>query len=360
MSAILASMQVLLPRAASDERFASAEEREAILAALQTLGDNALALGEHARPADASRRYLADALARDAAEALVAFEAGKVGSAQFRVQMATSNCVACHTQLPSAGDSPLAVDFVADSLLVELPPEERVRLLVATRRFDEALGVYEALLRSDGLHAGALLQSLREYLTLSIRVRNDLERPAPVLARFAARPDLWRLLAQNLADWSVALSELAPAAHAEPTLAAARRIGEEGRALQQFPADRASLIHDLVASSILHRLLAQGTLAGPQRAEAYYLLGVAQNRIGDSFWVHEVPVFFEASIRADPGGPVANDAWALLEENVVLGYTGSGGVRIPRVEIARLARLRALIDVASRPGSSPGPASDDD
>jgi hypothetical protein len=87
---------------------------------------------------------------------------------------------------------------------------------------------------------------------------------------------------------------------------------------------------------------ATGETQGEELAEAYYLLGLAESHLARDTWASETPSYLEAAIRLAPQGRYAARAYALLEEEIVLGYTGSGGTRIPDDVEARLRELRDL------------------
>jgi hypothetical protein len=344
MKEIFESMKVLLPLSTNDERFAAPQNRAAVLAALEGLARHSDQIARHAREDDAARRYLGSSLATDAREALERYREGRYESSAFLVQQATENCIACHTRLPSPGDSPLSERFVDRTALNALPLEERTRLLIATRQFDEALTVLEGLFANPGVNPSEMLAPLTDYLIVSVRVKGDLQRPVPVLERFAKRPDLWRSLRLDVEEWVRALKELRPVAEAPPELETARRLVEEAQRLVPYPADRRGLVHNVVASSVLHRFLETKPASKRDEAEAYYLLGVAQAQIGDLYWVPQAEFFLETSIRLAPREPFAEPAYALLEEQTLLAYTGSSGVNVPASISKHLAELRALVD----------------
>jgi tetratricopeptide (TPR) repeat protein len=344
MREIFESMRVLLPLSVAGERFGAAENRAAVASALESLARNADQLAAHAGRKDPERRFLGRSLADDARAALDRYREGRADSAAFLVQQATENCIACHTKLESPGDSPLSQQFVDRTALAELPPEERARLLIATRQFDEAESTLEQVIASPGLHPSEMLAPITDYLVVSIRVKNDFDRPLPALERFAKRPDLWRQLRADVEAWIAALRELRGLRDRKPEIATARRLVEEAGRLVPFPADRRGLVHYVVASSVLHRLLDAGPLPPAERSEAYYLLGVCELHIGDTFWVSQADFYLETAVRAAPAAPSADLAYALLEEALLESYTGSSGVNVPDSVARRLDALRALVD----------------
>ena len=64
-------------------------------------------------------------------------------------------------------------------------------------------------------------------------------------------------------------------------------------------------------------------------AEAYYLLGVAESYISRSHWISETEFFLETAIRTNPQSKTARKAYVVLEEYIVLGYSGSSGTHTP-------------------------------
>lgn len=343
MRPIFESMSVLVPLSADPAKFADPARDAEVRAALRSLAAGADALAEHAGQRDPDALYLGGALAHDAREVLRAFELGRTESAIFFLQQTSGNCVACHSRLPHPGDSLLAEGFARDATLARLPPLERGRLLVATRRFDQALATYEAVFADPKTHPAETLSAWTDYLVVSLRARQDFARPVPVLERFAARPDVWQNLRDDLREWLVSLRELAPSARAEPSLGAARELLDQANLRMRFPSDRRALVQYIAASAILHRALAAHPGRSPEAGEAYYLLGLAELHIRRDYWVSQADFFLETSIRSAPQAKFARDAYALLEQETLLGYTGSAGLQLPDDVKRHLAELRKLV-----------------
>jgi tetratricopeptide (TPR) repeat protein len=343
MRKIFASMRVLLPLSVNDEAFAATANRPTVTKALQALADNADALAAHARTGDAGRRYLGQSLAHDARSALERYQDGRTDSAAFLVQQATENCIACHTKLASPGDSPLSTAFVEKSALAGLPPEERARMEIATRQFDDALTTLEAVFASPAIHPATLLGPLTDYLIVSIRVKGDLQRPVPVLEKLSRRDDLWMQLRQDVEQWIADLRARRATAAGPPDLPAARALMKEANELSPFATDQSGLVRYIVASSLLHRFLAGPPAPPEQQSEAWYLLGVCELRTSDTYWLSQADLYLERAIRVAPRTPSARQAYALLEAETLEGYTGTAGTHVPPSVAHRLDELRALV-----------------
>lgn len=344
MGQIFESLQTLLPLSVSDA-YADPRNRARIDSALERLATNAGALASHGRQKDAGFAYLGHHLAEDARSIQTSYESGDLERSRFLLQQLTEYCITCHSRLPSPGDAAVSEHFVDHGTLAALPLEERASLLIATRRFDEALATLERLFASRSVHAAELLSPLTDYLIVSIRVKGDRKRPLETLQTFSRRPDLWRNLRLDVARWIADLKQLSQEELSGADPATAKRLLEEAKTMISFPGDRAALVHYVVASGILHRYAeAHARDASPDLAETYYYLGLVESRIGRDYWISQSGMFLESSIRLAPGEPFAEQAYALLEEEIILGYSGSGGVHVPPDLEQNLDELRRLID----------------
>jgi hypothetical protein len=342
MGQIFEGLRVALPASADPETFASEENRVRVGAALEQLAANAELLESHTAQRDEQMHFLARSVASDAREVQRAYAQGRSERAAFLLHQITENCVVCHTRLPSLRDSPVAKRFLDEGVLEELPLEPRATLQIATRRFDAALDTLEELILSPAEHPAMLLGPLTDYLVVSIRVKQDYERPIPTLRLFAQRPDLWTRLRTDVERWVAALPVLHERVKGKPDLATARALLDEGKQIVEFPEDRSALVHFVVASSVLQRYIDAHTEPGPELAEAFYLLGLIEARIGRNYWVTPSAFLLEKAIRMAPGAPFADDAYALLERETFEAYEGSDWEDLPAEDAARLEELRRL------------------
>lgn len=345
MHRVFDSLLVVMPLSLDDERFASPEQRTKIQGALDALAKDAKDVDAHTGRRDAGFGAIAQSLGRDIDDARRHYARGHYPEAQFAISQLTTNCVACHSRLPKARDFPLAQKLTDSPEVKSLEPVEQVRLLVATRQFDAALSLCEKRFADPELRPVELDLdgTLLTYLLVSVRVERNLPRARAALAKLAARKDVPLYLSLDLNAWLLQLDDLAKAPKAEPTLAHARTLIDEGRKLSQFPADRAALVYDLGASSELMRLVTAPGQPKAELAEAYFLLGATAARIERAAWVTEIEQDLETSIRTDPTGPYAKTAYALLEEYTFEAYGGSEGVNVPQDVEDRLRELKTLV-----------------
>jgi hypothetical protein len=83
-------------------------------------------------------------------------------------------------------------------------------------------------------------------------------------------------------------------------------------------------------------------------AEAYYLMGVTESLLGHSFWVSRQDFYLESAIRIAPGSSFSSKAYALLEDSLVSGFTGSSGTNLPDDVTELLSELKTMIDNAKK------------
>jgi len=350
MREIFGALQVLLPLAVDHEAFADPARAGEIERGLQQIASQAAQLGTHTQGFDAGGRYLGRSLERDATRALREFQRGRAETSAFFVEQMTGACVGCHARLPAA-DADVARGFAEVPGLEALDILERARLQVATRRFDEALASFEEAFAAPDQHPAVLLGPLTDYLTVSIRVKDDLVRPVPVLEAMASRPETWAQLRSDLRIWAADLKRFALPGGRPDSLEHARAVMLEAQSRALYPSDRRPLIEYLVTSAALHRYVSQQREPSPELAEAYYLLGLAEIRVGPDLWISPAHYFLETAVRVAPATVFAEQAYALLEDETIAGFTGSAGVMVPADVQVHLDELRGLLE---NPPAAPG------
>jgi mono/diheme cytochrome c family protein len=344
MRDIYAAMRTLLPLSLDADRFEDPLERQRVSEALALLDTSAGALARHGAQREASFAHLSRSLASDAQDIHIRYEQGHAREARYLVQTLAETCVACHSRLPAASDAPTSEDFLADVSVKNLRLPQRAKLAYAMRQFDDAEKLYEQLLADPKFAADEidLEGHLDDYLELMLRVRDDPARARRALEGFAKRKDISQALRAEMQHWDASLGRLAERGRVSNPLETART--QVARAEVGRPArdDRDSLVDYLDASALLHRGLADARITRSEQADAFYLLGVIETRIGRSFWLSQAEAYLETAIRTAPGQPVARDAYALLEEFLVAGYSGSSGEHVPQDVRAKLDTLRRI------------------
>jgi hypothetical protein len=352
MHQVFDALATLLPASLDEDRFGDPAQRDALQLAFERLANATKALAHHGEERDQAFRLLSRSLADDADEAAERFARARTEEAAFLVQQLTQRCVACHSRLPSARDFPMAEKLVGRVELETLPPEDRARLLVATRRFGDALAAWEAMFADPAVPPMALDLGgmLADYLTVAIRVEGDLARPERALGALAARGDTPRYLRRRLHGWAAALRELRAPVPPTSRVERAAALAARSQSIAEFPLAYDGLVLDLYASALLHQDVETRVAAhaaegdDPELARAFWLLGAIEDRTVHSYWFPQTEVYMEAAVRAAPRDPVAARAYERIEESLLVDYGAMRSEDLPEEARARLAELSRLME----------------
>ena len=344
MRSLMRALASAFPMSLHQEDFRHPANRRAILLALEVLQENSEALESHGSDDSSSFHFLRKTLARDTRSAADSYREGRFEVARVFLHQMTENCFACHTRLPGQANKTFGKQFMEDMELESLTLDNRARIEVITRRFDDALTTYEAMLQLPVWEEPLLGfdGAFENYLKVSMRVRNDYEHPVDVLTSFGARNDIPRYMTQPVRDWVVALNKLQSTNYPEDKLEHARRLIQEGQTRKLFPGDRQGTVHFVAASSVLHQFVQSANATKDELAEAYFLLGVVESHISSTSWVSETEFFLENSIRLNPTATFAPRAYAVLEEFVLMQHGALPA--IPPEILDYLEELKGLID----------------
>jgi hypothetical protein len=346
MDAIFASLTKVLPISLDGEAFEKESNRAQVSAALKELSDNAGVLEAHGRSKDKSFEFVAKSMANDARDIWRWYSRGSWGEARYLLHNLTENCISCHAKLPATVKFPPAEAFFRNAEIAKLPAIERAQLLMATRQFDAAIQVYEELIRSPQTRPAELvmMDAFTDYLKLCIRVKEDMKRPIPVLEFMANRKDLPHFVDLQLSDWISSLRSFAQRPPVKGSdLVIGRSLITAAQKRMEFKVDRSGLVDYIVASKYLNRFVASHDKPSAQLAEAYWLLGITESMIGRSYWLSQTEFYLETAVRMAPKASFAKKAYALLEEQAVMEYSGSSGTNIPDDVQRMLDELKELI-----------------
>ena len=350
MHKIFDRMAELLPLVLDDEHFLEDATQARFGELLGELVQTSDALIEHAADRDADFRYHAEELTNDFREARQRQEHGRPEEARFFVITATQSCVGCHSRLPKARNFPLAHELTSKAPIQSLDAAERALFHIATRAFDSALTELETFLLDPATDSRLIemSDSLDHYLTTAIRVERDVPRTRRFLASLSEREGLGQEFRGLLRGWSSDLESHAETLVGPADFDAARAIVD----LPEAGPTRAALARDLVASSLLHRIIDAGSAEAARRAEAYYWLGVVGDRHATTFWRPETAVHLERAIRLAPDSAYAEIALDRLKSHWEFMYGGSQGSHLPRSAWETLGELKRIVE-EHRAGASP-------
>lgn len=290
-------------------------------------------------------------LKTDLNRAELALEAGQVEFSRTQVKSTLNHCFRCHSVTQAGNSAPWKLD---DVVSFNLPPVEKADLLVATRKYEEALQFMEKLLSSGDLHktrAFDFESLLRRYLALIIRVENAPQRALKEMERILSRDDTPHYIAEQGLGWKKSLKDWAQEmkskkkskiTSAQDMFKEVEKRFKKAEAIQQYEKDHAGDVEYLRATAALHEGMKIATKPIDQ-ARGLYLLGKAYEILDElgSWTLHES--YYEACLLKEPKSPVAKQCFNRLEASLYMGYSGSSGTHLPAEERARLKRLRALL-----------------
>lgn len=98
----------------------------------------------------------------------------------------------------------------------------------------------------------------------------------------------------------------------------------------------------LIASGVLSKYLNDHPQT-PNAPLILYWLAVAERRLSTTYFFTLSDLYLKDCVRLYPKTAFAKKCYALYEENIQFGYSGSGGTDIPPDEKRELARMRALL-----------------
>ncbi len=290
-------------------------------------------------------------LKEDLNRAAFALESGQIEYSRTQAKATLNHCFRCHSVTQVGSSAPWNLDQVVN---FNLPPVEKADLLVATRKYDEALRFMEHLLTSGDLHktrAFDFESLLRRYLALIIRVENAPQRALKEMERILGRDDTPHYIAEQGLGWKKSLKEWAQEMKtkrkfkittAQEMFAEVDRRFKKAETIQQYEKDHAGDVEYLRATAALHEGMKYVKKPADQ-ARGLYLLGKAYEVLDElgSWTLHES--YYEACLLKDPKAPVAKSCFNRLEASLYMGYSGSSGTHLPAEEKERLKRLRAML-----------------
>lgn len=289
-------------------------------------------------------------LARDFdADISRAYDAFRTGSKEYSRQLlgsATNHCISCHSRNqvgPQFDSLSLSFDFE------KLNPFVRAEAYMATRQFKKAADEFLYISTRKDLiekYPFEIEKALKRGLSIHIRVFNDVDGAQNLVQNFLKIKDLPLFLEKQAQLWKVDLQSWKNEGKTtfwrqsnyikkiDILLGDADHRGERG----DFDS---SFINYMRASAIGHLYLSKYK-GDPSAADIMFKLGIIYESLEDlGYWTLS-DNYFSRCIREKPHSPIAVRCLYRYEQNVYLGYTGSGGTNLPADVRAQLRELREL------------------
>jgi hypothetical protein len=325
----------------SRQRFQDPENTKEISALMGTLKDSfhkveGTPIAISSEPGFASTLTALNDMLSDAKQR---FDEGKSGYALWRLKSAASHCVSCHTR------HEVPLEFSDESVkLDELGTVERGEFFLATRQFQRAKDAFRtAVLDPQG--EAQRMDALRNWLLVFTRVKPNPDEALTELTRMLSKTSMRSYDREEIQSWIVSLRRWKSESTAIdiPALQRAENLIRQAVGGADPLSARIGTVELLRATALLHTLLeGKSTITTGERGYALYLLGLAYSEL-PFFFVVELPeMFLEQSVREVPASETAKKAFMKYREVVTLGFTGSGGTRIPDDVLLKFKELHDI------------------
>lgn len=349
MQALSVTLSDLLPLVTSKAKFNAPANYQRIETDVRSLRTLAHGLQNTKAPnADPSMQVMSGLFEEDLERAGDSLRTGNREYARQILKDTTSYCVHCHTQTNNGPEFPhlrLNIDMSGLSKI------DQAEYFAATRQFDRALAAYRETLAVDPSLAKddpfSWEQGARAALAILVRVKYDAKETLKLVGSFEKNASIAKPFRATISNWKKTIQEWSRERQPRPTdrakmLKEAERLLGLAQKRQEFPLDHSQDVVYFRASSLLHDFLQGQTERELSGAKAMYLAGLATEATRDmNFWtLHET--FYEQCIRWVPNTAQSEKCFARLNDSVILGYSGSGGVKIPPEVSRRMEKFRAM------------------
>jgi hypothetical protein len=340
----------LMPYIYSEKAFLAPENEKEIAPLIQSLENTTRKIShetvKEVRSADPGFRFVANRLDTELIVAQETFESGNKEYSRRLLKNVVKNCFYCHSQ---TNQGPRFDNIQIEVNNTDLNRTERADLLVAMRNYKGALKELENVLTDKQyLQSNPFEQerALRKYLALSIRVNNDPAEARKLMQKLLKSDVKPIYLQDHIKAWEKSLAkwerELKSSKKKKAGgLKEARRLVKQAQVVQEFPVDNSGDVYYLRATNLLHDYLAEEKKK-TNAIEALYLLGSSYEVLANIGLWDMSDVYYEACIRQSPHTTMAERCFKRWEQNMYLGYSGSGGIFIPKTVRTRMSELKEL------------------
>lgn len=280
---------------------------------------------------DPALPYIANLFRQDVERAYISIKEGHEEYAKGVLRSSISYCIACHTRTKSGVEFPLMQAF--NKSMKSASWIEKIEFQAASRQFDAALADVTGKLKDKG---GLLVNSLdleraaRVALSIAVRVKKDPDRAALLAQATAESPNSSVPMKEAAKVWIRDIKEWQSAKDVQYKNAS--EMLKAATELIKAPSEPVAFAHRdvryLRATVLMHELLKKYP-KGPEVPEALYIIGRSYDAIRDlGLWsLHEM--YYLACVNRAPHTALAEKCFALYEDSIVLGYSGSSGVNVP-------------------------------
>lgn len=342
MQELSGELKDILPFIYSEVEFRDEKNREKIqvgvLKLSKTSHNISPELGDKVAGDDPIIQHSLASLSKDIDLAYQTYNEGNFEFSNGLLKESLRHCFRCHTR---ANIGPEFKGLNMNFSGLRISPIEKAEVYVALRQYDSALQLLQGNITSGiNFYEQPYVQerALERYLALMVRVKKDYLKSIQTLDQFLDKANLPFYLVENVKAWKKSLVFWQKR---KMDYKAANQMLKRATQLQEDISFQAGMVEYLLATQILHSTLAEQKNPS-DKAKVYSQLGSAYEALIDLGYWSLPEVYYEACVDMVPNTKLAQSCFRDFERNVVLGYSGSAGVFIPKEERDKIKKLRTV------------------
>lgn len=347
MKGMAGGLQRLMPYVFSRQEFGDINNKGSVQKLITEFETSVALVPQHAGEdmlgQDPLIKFAMVRLKSNTSHALKAFNEGHLEFSRNILRENLGLCFSCHTTTQLGPED----NFTTKKLSTDfrMQPSEKAEYYVATRQFDRAIDVLSDVLRSPGSlmdDPHEQVAALRKYLSLEVRVKKDPSTAASLLQNFLNNKNLPYFISTDGESWLKSLLDWQKEPKSRTgSFDKAQALLRKGKFKQSNQGYQSAYVDYLRASSLLHDGLRE-TKDKVVQAKIYHLLGQSYETLSETGTWDLPEFYFEACVRSAPKTPIAQQCFKDFERSMVLGFSGSAGIFIPKEERIRMSELKLL------------------
>lgn len=295
--------------------------------------------------ADPILPYMASMFRQEIERAYLSIQDGHVEYGKGVLRSSVSYCITCHTRSKTGAQFPVLSAF--EKPLARASWIEKLEFQTASRQYDAVLNEVMGQLKNPGpvgISAIDLERGARMALSILVRLNKDPDRAMMLANAMGVSPAATVSMKEAAKVWAKDIRVWQD--ERERKFKGADEILAEARTLSAGTNSRTehTEVRHLRATALLHDFL-QSSPPDVQAAEALYLTGRSYNELGEiGMWsLHEF--YYVACIDKVPHSALAEACFKAYDQSMVLGYSGSSGLHLPKAIREHLTRLKTKAEV---------------
>jgi hypothetical protein len=278
--------------------------------------------------------------------------------AHSRLKAMTALCVSCHSQLSGAVSKNAFVNIASNMARDRFDSDfAYANYLYLVRRFPDAVKYFDlsiknymvhnqkappGMLLDDKVVNGELYTSLRRVLSIYTKINVEPSKAILFLKKYNNDKGISKITRADINAWIDSLEKWRNFDSSKNS-DIDEFIKKNLAGLETVKVINGE--HDitlLIASGVLSKFLNDHP-ASETTPQILYWLSIAERRLSTTYFFSLGDIYLKECILQFPASPYAQKCYREYEENVLFGYSGSGGTDIPPEERRELDRLKKLL-----------------